>query len=91
MIRTVYMPLSREPDILFGLRVSDLMWVAASAAADLAIWHQSWADLTIRIGIMSILSAAGMALAAAKIEGDTLAQWLVRWIRFRITPRLYLP
>lgn len=91
VVRTVYIPLSREPEILFGLKLSDLLWVGAAGAADLGLWTRWTVALTLRILAIVGLSAAGLLLGLVRIHEASLPEWLVRWALFWLRPRLYLP
>ncbi|CAB1129238.1 protein of unknown function [Candidatus Hydrogenisulfobacillus filiaventi] len=41
MGREVPVPLAREPEVLWGLTVGDLIWPAAAVVVDVALWHWS--------------------------------------------------
>jgi len=89
--RTVTMPLSREPEVLFGLRLADLFWVMGSGVSDLALWHALRTRLLVRFGGMGIVSGVGLLLAVVRMQDASLPDWVVRWCRFMIAAHLYLP
>ncbi|MCL5116389.1 MAG: hypothetical protein M1272_04500 [Firmicutes bacterium] len=91
MIRTVFLPLSHEPEVLFGLRFSDLLWLMGAAAADVGIWRglRLWPDL--RVACLGTISGIGVVLAVARVEDASLPAWIARGVRFWVTPRLFLP
>lgn len=91
VVRTIYVPLAREPDILFGLRLSDIIWVGMAGAGDLAIWHGWMVAAGVKVAIMASVSLAGLGMALVRIEDATLPEWMMRLVRFCSMPRLYLP
>ncbi|PSR21268.1 MAG: hypothetical protein C7B45_11640 [Sulfobacillus acidophilus] len=91
VIRTVFVPLSHEPEVLFGLTLADLVWPAASILATLVIWHDAQIDVSVRLAFSALVMAAGMTLAKVRIEEVSLPQWATRIALFCLKPRLYLP
>lgn len=89
--RTVTMPLSREPEILFGLRLMDLIWVMAAAVGDLASWHTIRGSWTLRIMVMVGIALIGLILALVRISDATLPEWGLRYARYLLSPHLFLP
>lgn len=91
MTRTVYMPLSREPEVLFGLRLADLLWVLAASVIDLVAWRGLHHWLVTAAAVITVASALGVALAIVRVEDRSLPEWIGRAIRYGLSPRLYLP
>ncbi len=91
MIRTIYVPLTSEPEVLFGLRLSQLPWLAGSGLADVAVWHGWEFSITGRLVAMASLAVMGILLATARIQDVTLPEWFARYVMFRLKPHLYLP
>lgn len=91
VIRTVFVPLSREPEIVFGLKLSDIVWPAASAVVGLAIWHGWKVAPSVRLSVILPALAGGLGLAIVRIEETSLPQWMVRLMLFWIKDRLFLP
>jgi hypothetical protein len=91
VIRTVFMPLSREPEVLFGLKLSDLIWPTISSLTSLAVWHADKLGLSARLTVITMTMATGLVLAKARIEEASLPQWAMRFLLFWTRTRLYLP
>lgn len=91
VIRTVSIPLTREPEILFGLRISDLIWIMAAVVSDLALWHGLRTVVAERLAFMALASAGGLGMAVIRLHEASLPEWIVRWARFWLSPHLYLP
>ncbi len=91
VVRTVYVPLSREPEILFGLTLSDLVWFAAAAVADLGLWTEWRVKLSLRLVVMAAVWGLGTGLALIRIQEASLPEWFGRWVIYIVKPHLYLP
>lgn len=89
--RIVTIPLGREPEVLFGLKLSDLIWIAASATVDLAVWHGSHHVSPVAWVALGAASVSGVAMATVRYSNVSLPQWIWRWARFYLAPRLFLP
>lgn len=76
---------------MFGLRLSDLLWIALAGTGDLALWHWRVMPFSLRIGLMMVVAISGLGLAIWRIQDATAAEWIVRWIRFSTGPKLFLP
>ncbi|MCY0897665.1 MAG: hypothetical protein OWU33_01805 [Firmicutes bacterium] len=88
---TVTIPLSSQPDVLFGLKLTDIVWLLLAAVGDLAIWHALRHWVTLRwVGWIGVTSY-GIGFAVVRVDDITLAQWLGQWLHFWLSPRLYLP
>ncbi len=91
MTRTVFLPLKREPAILFGLTMADLLWVMAGGTLDLVAWRAFHASRDALIIAIALISAASLTMALARMDGTSLPEWLWRALNFWLRPRLYLP
>lgn len=91
MNRVVTIPLGREPEVLFGLKISDLIWIAGAAAVDMAVWHGSRHVSPPAWGALGAASLTGLALATVRHSDVSLPQWIWRWGRFYLSSRLFLP
>ena len=91
MTRTVFLPLAREPEVLLGLRLQDLFWVMAAAILNIFEWHAIKGSLELRLGLMGLTSALGLSFAVVRFSEASLPEWLVRYGRYRLSPRFYLP
>lgn len=89
--RTVFLPLKREPEILFGLTMADLLWVMAGGTLDLAAWRAFHASQDVMIVAIAVISGGSLTMALTRIEGTSLPEWLWRALNFWLRPRLYLP
>ena len=89
--RIVTIPLGREPEVLFGLRLSDLIWTAGAATVDMAIWHGSHHVSPTAWAAIGTVSLAGLALATVRRQDVSLPQWMWRWGRFYLSSHLFLP
>lgn len=86
----VTLPLSKEPTLLWGLGIRDILWIVVGFTLDVLVWHMSHGHLmgwTVDI----VISAIALAMAWIKIEGLTLAHWLWLITRFLVLPKLFLP
>lgn len=90
MMRTVAVPLAREPEILFGLRLTDLIWLAVAAAGDLAVWRHT-PGLTLKAALVAGISGSGLAGGLGRIEGVPVFRFLLRVGRFVLGPRVFIP
>ncbi|NMP22573.1 hypothetical protein [Sulfobacillus harzensis] len=89
--RTVFLPLKREPEILFGMTLADLIWVMAAAALDLVWWRMLHQHRTAALAIMAATTTLGLAMALVRLEGTSLPEWACRAAGFWLRPRLFLP
>ncbi len=87
----MYVPLAHDPDVLFGLRVKDLVWPAAAALADLSVWRTWHTTEGLKVAVMSAMTSVGLLLAVTQIDETTLPEWIARWVLYWTRPRLYLP
>ncbi len=76
---------------MFGLRLSDMLWVGLAGTGDLALWHWRLQPFPLRIGLMTVVSVFGISLAIWRLQDATAAEWIVRWIRFSMGAKLFLP
>ncbi len=89
--QTVAIPLASQPDVLFGLKLTDIVWLLLAAAGDLAIWHGLRHGIMLRWAGWIGVTSCGMGFAVVRVDDIPLAQWLGQWLRFWLSPRLYLP
>lgn len=90
MTRIVSLPLSRDPEILWGLRLQDLMWIVMGAVADLGIWHLPMA-IKWRLAFLAMTSGISAGLAWIRISERTVPEWLGLLVWFYISPRSWVP
>lgn len=88
--RTISLPLARNPEILWGLSLTDLPWILSGFPADLAVWHLNWPWTDKGVALVLISLAAATA-AWARIEGESLSHWAGLMARFWLAPKRYLP
>ncbi len=90
MKRTVPVPLSRHPDLLWGLKMEDLPWLVGGILVDCLIWRHvtGWG---LRLGLISVPSVVSMGLAWLRVEQRSLARWTWLWFRFHVKPKRFLP
>lgn len=91
VIRTVSVPLAREPAVLFGLRIRDTIWVLAGVIGIILIWHDVPLGSIAKLILMGMVGASAMGLALIRIEEATVPEWSLRFIKFWISARLFLP
>lgn len=91
MKHIVNLPLSSQPDVLFGLQLTDLLWIFVAAAVDLLLWRTIKHQLLLLWAGWLAASSAGVALAVVRLDEEALPQRLWQWFHFWISPRLYLP
>jgi hypothetical protein len=90
LMRTVFLPLASEPDILFGLHVEDLLWLALAGAGDLAVWHRT-TRIAIRVLLDGVISGGGLAGGFLRIDGVSAVRFLFRVGRYWAGPRIFIP
>jgi hypothetical protein len=88
--RTVLLPLAREPEILFGLRLSDIPWLVAGITLDLWVWHELRPLIARGVGIGGI-SLMAAVLTWGRFDESSFPQWIWRMLFFLCSPRRYLP
>lgn len=91
MTRTVFLPLKREPAILFGLTMADLLWVMAGGTLDLVAWRAFHGSRVAMVIAIALISGASLTMALARMDGTSLPEWLWRAVNFWLRPLLYLP
>lgn len=76
--------------VLPGLRADQAMVVGVAAAVTWGEWHVHWAS-PLRLALMTLTAAAGAGVALLRWpfgpQGETLAVWLPRWLRYAARPR----
>ncbi|MHB1610271.1 MAG: hypothetical protein ACYCOU_14670 [Sulfobacillus sp.] len=89
VVRIVPVPLSKEPVVLWGLRLKDLVWLAIGLAGDLLVWphHRRWAD---HWEAMAVLSSGGVIMAWARYQGLSVSEWGLLLLRHTVRPKLYI-
>lgn len=92
MHRQVPVPLARQPEVLWGLTAGDLIWPAAAAVADLALWHwiRPYGEV-FRWTAVAVVAACGAYPAWGRIDGQRPPAFVWRWIRYRLGANRYLP
>jgi hypothetical protein len=87
--RIVPIPLTKDPTVLWGLHLKDLIWLAIAVVADLALWprHQV---LVTNIVAMTLISIVSLVLAWGKYEEVALTEWLYLMLRYLVRPRTYI-
>ncbi len=90
MTRIVTLPLSRDPELVFGLRVQDLLWIVAGLAGDLVVWHLGM-SLRWRLATICGMSSAAAGVAWGRVADRTLPEWAWLMARFYLSGRLLLP
>ncbi|MBX5467754.1 MAG: hypothetical protein K6U14_09740 [Firmicutes bacterium] len=87
---TVPLELAREPELVWGLRLSDLPWLFGGGMGEVWIWHQVQ-PVVGRVAAMAVVAAISAALGWGRWEGEGVVTWLWRWGRWRLGSRLFLP
>lgn len=88
--RTVSVPLARNPELLWGLTLTDLPWLMGGLFLDTALWHCRWGLPAKAFGLVTA-SAVAAAGAWLRLGGNSLLGWSWLVAEFWARPRLYLP
>lgn len=89
VVRTVSVPLSPQPEILFGLRALDLVWVGITTLSSLGLWSLQ-AGLAWRMGLVSVVGGGGALAGLLRFDARTAPEWAWLVIKYYVSPRLYL-
>lgn len=84
------MPLTSQPDFLWGLSFEDLPWTAGALIVDVAIWHGA-STVVHRLLWMAGPSTLAGTMAWLRVEERSIPQWVWLWARYQIRPKRYLP
>ncbi len=90
LTRVVPIPLERRLEVLWGLTVEDLPWLAGAVIADVAAWHGIPTGLSTRLLVMAMVSLPAGLMAWFRLEERTIPQWIWLWISFQVHPKQYL-
>ncbi|AUW94039.1 MAG: hypothetical protein C7B44_13055 [Sulfobacillus thermosulfidooxidans] len=84
-------PLSKNPPLIWGMTVKDLMWPVLSLALDAIIWRHDPRGGFVEVLVLTACAALGMALGIVRVHGRSIPSWLLVILLFYLHPRLYLP
>lgn len=91
LTRVVPIPLSKEPVVLWGLHLRDVIWLALGAIGDLWLWPHSRKQLASDlVGIVGI-SALSLAMAIVRYQDLSIPAWCFRVSRFMVSPKRFVP
>lgn len=91
LTRVVPIPLSKEPAVLWGMSLKDLIWLALGIIGDLLIWPHSKTQLAAPAIEIVVLSSLSIALAVARYQDRSIPSWCLIGTRFLILPKQYVP
>ncbi len=91
LTRVVPVPLPKEPVVLWGLGLKDLIWLALGAIGDLVLWPHSGKPIAVHlVGIIS-LSGLSISMAMVRYQGLSIPAWGLLASRFFVSPKCYIP
>ncbi|MCL6561537.1 MAG: hypothetical protein K6U87_00850 [Firmicutes bacterium] len=88
--RTVPLELARQPEMVWGLGLSDLPWLLAGGLGDGWLWHLTLA-WSWKAPLMAAVTGAAVGLAWGRWEGERVPARLWQWLRWTSGTRIYLP
>lgn len=89
--RVVPVPLSKEPAVLWGLGLKDLVWLALGVILDLLLWPHSAKQMVDHVVAIIVLSGATVALAVLRYQDLSIPAWCLIASRFLASPKRYIP
>ncbi len=87
----VSLPLAKDPPLLWGMGLKDLIWPALSLAGDLLIWSHHPKFGVVEDIALAAVSAGGLIFGIVRVHSRSIPEWLVVIVLFYLHPRLYLP
>ena len=91
LTRVVPVPLSKEPAVLWGLSLKDLIWLALGIIGDLLLWPHSKTRMTLPVVGIVALSSLSIALAVLRYQERSIPSWCLIAARFFVSPKRYIP
>ncbi len=88
--RAIKIPLAREPELLLGLKLSELVWVALGTVWNVAVWRARWV-LDDRVGAMAGGSLVAALLVWMRYEDRPMWEWIGYALGFVFSTKRYLP
>jgi hypothetical protein len=87
-VHTIPTHLGVEDRLLLGVTARQLVRLLASASIAYSVWDQlSWLPAAPRAALVTLVVAAGAALALVQPDGRPLAEWLFVAAAYTLTPK----
>ena len=87
--RVVPVPLPKDPAVLWGLSLKDLVWIALGIIGDLLLWPHSKSRMMLPVVGIVALSSLSIALAVLRYQDRSIPSWCLMAARFYISAKRY--